>query len=246
MARFAGKRILITGGSSGIGFAGATRVVAEGGKVAVTGLRRDRVDQARRELPTESLVLANNAADPAAATTLAEAISGWGKLDGLWLNAGYADLNQVEQLDPAAFDRMMHANVRGPMLQLAALSGLLNDGASIVATSSIASYDGNAVTTLYGATKGALLPMVRGWATAFASRNIRANALVPGPIESNLRNFLPKADQLAFEASVVDDVLLGRLGTADEAAAVALFLLSDDSSYVTGSEYMVDGGFTLR
>jgi len=243
--KFSGKRILITGGTSGLGLAGAKRVIAEGGTVVVTGLNDEHIGQAHQELPEGAIILKNNAAEPAAAVALAKAIEKHGAaLDGVWLNAGYARLNSIEAIDIKSFDDMMHVNVLGPMLQLASLKKFLRKGASIVVTSSIAAYDGNQATPLYGATKGAILSLVRSWASELAADSIRVNALVPGPIQTGLRDFLPESTRKDFEKSVVNDVPLGRVGSPEEAAAVALFLLSDEASYVTGSQYMVDGGFT--
>lgn len=245
MTRFIDKRILITGGTSGMGLAGAQRIRAEQGSVAVTGMDGGRIAAAAAQLGGDTLALANDAADPEAALDLAATIKPWGRLDGLWLNAGYADTDTVEGVEARFFDAMMNANVRGPVLQLAALAANLNDGASIVVTSSSSPYEGLASTATYAATKGALVALMRSWATALAPRGIRVNALIPGPIESRLRDFLPDEDRRAFEANAVRQVPMGRIGTADEAAAVALFLLSDDASYVTGSQYVVDGGMMM-
>ncbi|NYD91542.1 SDR family oxidoreductase [Sphingomonas melonis] len=246
MARFENKRVLITGGTSGLGLAGATRIVAEGGTVIVTGLDPSRIRAARDVLGVKGSVLANDAADPAAASALAAVARSAGGLDGLWLNAGYAALGTPEEVTADAFDRMMAANVRGPMLQLAALSPYLREAASVVVTSSSSTYEGAAVTSLYAATKGALVAMARSWATALAPRGIRVNVLVPGPIDTGFRNFLPAEAKQGFEEFVVAQVPLGRVGTPDEAAAVALFLLSDDASYVTGGQYAVDGGLVMH
>lgn len=247
MARFSGKRILITGGSSGMGRAGARRVVAEGGMVAVTGQTPEHLDAVRRELPRTSIVLRNDSGDPAAIAALVKsARSMGGGLDGLWLNAAFATIGPLEDVTADRFDRMMAVNVRGPMLQLAALSPLLNPGASVVVTASSSAYEGAEATSLYGATKGAAIAMTRSWARQLASRLIRVNSLVPGPIDTNFRRFLPEDTRRQFETAVVAMVPLKRMGTADEAAAVALFLLSDDSSYVTGSQFAVDGGMLMR
>ncbi|PVE59473.1 oxidoreductase [Arthrobacter sp. TPD3018] len=245
MARFDNKRVLITGGTSGMGLAGATRIVREGGSVIVTGLDPDRIDTSRSALGDRGRVLANDAADPSSVAMLVEVAKDAGGLDGLWLNAGYAALGAPEEVDADAFDRMMAANVRGPMLQLAALSEHLTRGASVVVTSSSSTYEGAAATGLYAATKGALIAMARSWATALAPRGIRVNVVVPGPIDTNFRHFLPDDAKRGFEDFVVGQVPLGRAGTADEAAAVALFLLSDEASYVTGSQYAVDGGLIM-
>lgn len=240
--RFSGKNIVITGGTSGMGLAGALRVVAEGGRVALTGLNPARLAAAAELLPAGSLILENDAASEADAEALGAALESWGHIDGLWLNAGYAEVGTLESVNAASFNQMMNANVRGPMLQLARLSLMLNADASIVVTSSSSTYEGAATTSLYAATKGAIVAMARSWAAEMAERGIRVNVLIPGPIETNFRHFMPEASRRQFEDFVVGQVPLKRAGTADEAAAVALFLLSDDASYVTGSQYAVDGG----
>lgn len=242
MGRFQGKRILITGGTNGIGLAGAQRIVKEGGQVAITGLNGERLTRVRSMLPESSLVLKSDAASEEDINNLQTAISSWGSLDGLWLNASFAEVGSPESVTAGAFNRMMNANVRGPMLQLAALSNLLNAGSSVLVTSSSSVYEGAAMTSLYAATKGAVVAMVKSWASALAERGIRANTLVPGPIETNFRHFMPEESRQQFEDFVVSNVPLGRAGTAEEASAVALFLLSDDASFVTGSQYAVDGG----
>ncbi|MEW6485602.1 SDR family oxidoreductase [Tatumella ptyseos] len=242
MRRFEGKRILITGGTNGMGLAGALRIVKEGGQVAITGLHQQRLQQAKKILPDTSLILKNDAGCEADSSALRDSILQWGMLDGLWLNAGFAEIGSPESVTAETFNRMMNTNVRGPMLQLSALSGSLNAHSSVLVTSSSSVYEGAAMTSLYAATKGAVIAMVKSWASALAERQIRANTLVPGPIETNFRHFLPEESRQNFESSVVSQVPLGRIGTAEEAAAVALFLLSDDSSFVTGSQYAVDGG----
>jgi NAD(P)-dependent dehydrogenase (short-subunit alcohol dehydrogenase family) len=228
--RFTGKRILITGGTAGIGLAGARRIIAEGGQVTVTG-------RSPRGLP---FAVSDDAGTAATGTGLP------GPWDGLWLNAATATAGPPEAVDADTFDRVMAVNVRGPMLQLARLSAALRPGASVVITASSSAYEGAAATALYAASKGALIAMARSWATALAPRGIRVNTLVPGPIGTGFRGFLPAADRERFEQSVLADVPLARMGRDDEAAAVALFLLSDDASYVTGSQYAVDGGLVRR
>jgi len=246
MARFTGKRILITGGTGGIGLAGAKRIADEDGQVILTGTNPQRLAHAQEILPNAQ-VLANDAADPGAADALARSIvDSGGGLDGLWLNAGYAALAGVDEVDAEFFDRMMRVNVRGPVLQLARLCGHLNDQASVVVTSSTSTYEGAGMASVYAATKGALIAMARGWATALADRGIRVNVLVPGAISTGFRDFMDDETRKQFEHGVVSRVPLGRVGTADEAAAVAVFLLSDDASYVTASQYVVDGGLTMR
>ncbi|MEJ6401468.1 SDR family oxidoreductase [Yoonia sp. 2307UL14-13] len=249
MTRFEGKRILITGGTSGIGFATAKRIVAEGGEVAVTGVTQDHLDEAGRDLPSGSLVLRNDAADPQAAKDLAEKIKEqMGQIDGAYLNAGFGTNMATEDVDAEGFDAMMDVNVRGVALQMAALKPLIADGGAVLVTSSVAPYLGGAKGAIYAATKASCLAMARSWAKDLASRNIRVNAVAPGPIETNFFEALGEGGEEAEEMKkqIAQAVPLGRMGKPEEVAAVTCFLLSDDAAYVSGSEYMVDGGMTLR
>ena len=141
MGRFSGKRILITGGTSGMGLAGAKRIADEGGQVAVTGFSREHLEEAAHILPSNAWVFKNDASDPAATVQLADVVKEMGGLDGLWLNAGYAQVGAIEDTEAAFFDRMMNANARGPLLQIAKLKDLLSPHASVVLTSSTSAYE---------------------------------------------------------------------------------------------------------
>lgn len=237
--RFQGKRILITGGTSGIGLAGARRILAEGGHVIITGRDESKQQTLKQELPSAQ-VLINDAADPDAARQLASHITS--PLDGIWFNAGYARIGALTDTTPDLFDQMMAVNVRASFLQLSLLRHHLHAGSSIVLTSSSSVYEGNAATSVYAATKAALVAAARSWADELAPEGIRINTLIPGAIATDFRNFLPEQTRTEFEDSVVHDTPMRRIGTADEAAAVALFLLSDDASYMTGTQVFVDGG----
>lgn len=244
MARFTDKTVLITGGTRGIGLAGARRVVEEGGRVIVTGL--NHLEAARQVLGRSATVLRCDGNAPQSAESLFESLSDIGHLDGLWLNAGFAQVGPLEALTAQSFDAIMAVNVRAPALQMARLSPLLRAGASVVVTSSSSAYEAAPLVSAYAASKGAMVSMARCWAAALAARGIRVNTLIPGPIETAFRDFMGPEGKRAFERMVVDKVPLGRPGTSEEAAAVALFLLSDDSGYVTGSQYPVDGGLLMR
>lgn len=246
MGRFSGKRVLITGGTSGIGLAGAKRIAQEGGEVIVTGLSKVHLDEANHNLPFGSLILQNDASNPASVHELVDKIKQVGRLDGVWFNAGYAAIAPIQETNAEFFDYMMAANVRGPALQITQLSKLLSRGASIVLTSSTSAYESAPMVSIYAATKGAIISMARCWAAALAGVEVRVNVLIPGPINTNFRNFMTDDLKQEFERKVISQVPLGRIGSADEAAAVALFLLSDESSYVTGSQFTVDGGLTMR
>lgn len=170
MARFSAKRVLITGATSGIGLAGAQRIDREGGWVIATGRDPRRLALLRRQLSDRARVIDNDASDPLTGAALAKEIHASGGLDGLWLNAGYAAVGELSQIDAAAFDHMMATNVRGPVLQMAALAGKLNPGASVVVTASTSAYEGAAAASLYSATKGALISLTRCWASALGEK----------------------------------------------------------------------------
>lgn len=245
MKRFENKTILITGASSGIGLAGAKRLVAEGAKVIITGRTPSRLQAAAEELGANAVAVLDDASDGKTLERLLPVVERIGKLDGLWLNAAYAAGAPLEATGKSMIEQMFQVNVVAPMLQMGALSPHLNDGASVVVTSSSAVYEGQPNVALYAATKAAVLAAARSWAAELAPRGIRVNSLVPGPITSNLRSVLPDEMRAQFEEQLAEVVLLKRVGEAREAAAVALFLLSDDASYVTGSAYAVDGGLLM-
>ena len=245
MQRFENKTILITGGSSGIGLAGAQRLVEEGARVIITGRTEERLQAAAAELGDNAIAVLDNVSDGKTLERLIPVVEKVGSLDGLWLNAAYAVGAPLEETDKATIEDMFQVNVVAPMLQMGALSPFLNTGASVLVTSSSAVYEGQPRVALYSASKAAILAAARSWASELAPRNIRVNTLVPGPITSNLRSVLPDELRSQFEEKLADVVLLKRVGDAKEAAAVALFLLSDDASYVTGSSYVVDGGLLM-
>ena len=249
MTDFSDKRFLITGGTSGFGLEAAKIISAQGGHVAVTGMSEDHLQDARQALPDSALVLKNDASDPAAAKELAKAVRDkFEKLDGVWLNAGYGKFGPNDENDAEFFDRMMNTNVRGPVLQMAELIGDIADGGAVLLTSSVAPYLGQAQGAVYAATKAACLALARSWSSALADRKIRVNSVAPGPIDTNFMEGMGLSDEEKdqFMEQIQDQVPLGRFGESREVAEVALFLLSDRASYVTGSEYFVDGGMTKR
>lgn len=245
-SRFSHKTLLITGTSSDIGRAGARRLIQEGARLIITGRTASRLEATAAELGPNATAVLDDVSDGRSVERLLPLVERLGPLDGLWLNAAVAAGAPLESTDRKMIGEMLEINVVAPMLQMAALAPHLRPGASVLVTSSSAVYEGQPNVALYAASKAALLAAARSWAAELAPRRIRVNALVPGPITSNLRSVLPDELRSQFEEQLAEIVPLKRVGAAEEAAAVALFLLSDDASYVTGSAYGVDGGLLKR
>jgi NAD(P)-dependent dehydrogenase (short-subunit alcohol dehydrogenase family) len=244
MSRFTNKALVITGGSGGIGLFAAKRIAAEGGKVLVTGTNAEKL-AAARAIHSSIHTLENNAADLKAADALAvEAKRLFGEIDGAFLNAGVGGGALLGSITPEAFHQLMDLNVGGPLFAAQALLPLLRPGSSILITASVAKDKGLAGAAVYSATKGAVRSMARALARELVSRPIRVNTISPGPIESGFfeRMGRPREQLELIEKRIKASNPMGRMGTVEEAAAVAVFLLSSEASYVTGSDYAVDGG----
>jgi len=245
MKRFEGKTALVTGGTSGIGLATAKRLIEEGAKVIVTGSRDKSLDEARRALGNGVVAIRNDAGNPQSATDLAREVSKVApKLDAVFFNAGFGRFQPLEAVNAEEFDAHYAVNVRGPLLQAKALAPLLNEGSAIVLNTSVVHGKGFPNMAIYASTKGAVRTLTRVLARELAPRNIRVNAVSPGPIETNFFERTGMSEQAIseFGKTVAASVPLQRFGKPEEVAAVATFLLSSDASYVTGAEYSVDGG----
>ncbi|MCG5052477.1 MAG: SDR family oxidoreductase [Myxococcales bacterium] len=242
---FENKVVLITGGTTGIGFASAKRFAEAGARVIVTGRNPATVEAARQELAGVAEVIPSDAGNEADVRALfAEVQRRHGHIDVLFLNAGIAEFAPLGVAPLAQLDRLWNVNVRGTWLALSESLPLLAEGASVVITTSVVNHKGMPGTSAYAATKAALREIVRVAASELAPRRIRVNALSPGPIETPIYGKLGLSQQAteAFASSVVAQVPLARFGHVDEVARAALFLASEDATYVTGIELDVDGG----
>lgn len=245
MNRLQGKRALITGGTTGIGLETARQFVSEGARVAITGRNPATLDAAQRELGDEVLVISSDAGDPAEQKAVADSVrAAFGTLDVLFVNAGVVELKPVGQWTEAAFDRSFATNVKGPYFLIQELLGIFGNPASIIFNASVNAHIGMANTSVYGATKAALLSLSRTLSGELISRGIRVNAVSPGPISTPLygKLGLAEAELKAVAASIQSQVPAGRFGSASEVASAVVFLASDESAYMVGSEMMIDGG----
>lgn len=242
------KTILITGGTTGIGLATAKLLSAEGAKVIVTGRNPATLAAAQKELPAGTVFLKSDSGSLADAQALgSEVAKHTQRLDGAFLNAGVGQFGPIEAMTPQHYDDMFAINVRGPFFQLQSLLGLLANPSAVVLNASILAELGVPATSLYSATKAAVVSLGKSLAVELAPRGIRVNTLSPGPIKTPIYTKLgfDAATQQGFEESMAAQSLLKRFGTPEEVAPLARFLLSDDSRYIVGDNLTVDGGVRL-
>jgi NAD(P)-dependent dehydrogenase (short-subunit alcohol dehydrogenase family) len=239
------QTILITGGTTGIGLATAKLLQAQGARVIVTGRNPETLAAAHTALGTGAVVLASDSASLTDAQGLGAAVQKHAaKLDGVFLNAGIGQFGPIEAMTPKHFDDMFNVNVRGVYFQLQSLLPVLASPSSVVLNASVVAQLGFPTTSIYSATKAAVVSLGKSLAVELAPRGIRINTISPGPITTPIYSKLgfPAEAQKGFEDSMAAQSLLKRFGTADEVAKLVRFLLSSDSSYIVGDEILIDGG----
>jgi NAD(P)-dependent dehydrogenase (short-subunit alcohol dehydrogenase family) len=237
--KLAGKVAVVTGGNSGMGLATAQRFVAEGAHVFITGRRQAELDQAVKQIGRNVTGVQGDVSKLADIDRLYATVKKEkGRIDVLYANAGIGEWVGVNDITEDHYNRIMDVNVKGTLFTVQKALPLLRDGASVIMTGSVAGSKGLANFGVYNASKAAVRSFARTLTAELKGRKIRINVLSPGPIDTPILGPLPKETI----AEIVAGVPLGRIGEADEIAKAAVFLASDDSSYVTGIELFVDGG----
>lgn len=245
--KLTGKVAVITGGNSGIGLATAKRFAEEGAHVIITGRNRETLDAAVQDIGPGAVGVRSDTSNLGDIDDLFRQVNALhGHIDILFANAGVGTFVPIEATDEATFDTMMNINVKGLYFTVQKALPLFRDGGTIVLNSSVASQMGFATTSVYSATKAAVRSLARTLSTELLERNIRVNAVAPGPIETPLFNRLglPNDAVGPTKEGFTNHVPMKRMGQVNEIANVALFLASDDSSYVLGEELVVGGGMT--
>lgn len=245
MGQLENKTAVVTGANSGIGLATARRFAAEGAHVFITGRRQEALDAAAADIGANVTAVRGDVANLADLDRLYASIAEQGRrIDVLFANAGGGEFATLEQVTEEHFNAAFDTNVRGTLFTVQKALPLLEDGASVILTGSTAATAGGEAFGVYAASKAAIRSFSRTWANELRGRGIRVNTLVPGPIDTpGIAGLAPDEEQAKLvQKALAQQVPLGRMGHPAEAAAAALFLASDESSFVTGSELFVDGG----
>jgi NAD(P)-dependent dehydrogenase (short-subunit alcohol dehydrogenase family) len=246
MGKLEGKIALITGGSSGIGLSTARRFVGEGAYVFITGRRETELAAAVGAIGNNISALKGDVSNlDDLDRIVAQIHQAKGKLDIVFANAGIAKYAALGEITEELYDSIFNINVKGMLFAVQKALPLMPDGSAIIVTSSIVGSKGLSANSVYAATKAVARSFARTWTTDLKPRRIRVNAISPGSIDTPGLNGLLASGPAGEQRRKMIETLtpLGRFGTADEIAAAAVFLASDDASYITGIELFVDGGF---
>jgi NAD(P)-dependent dehydrogenase (short-subunit alcohol dehydrogenase family) len=247
MNRFDQKTILVTGGSSGIGLAAAQAYIHEGGRVVITGRDVTALEQAKATLGANAIAMRNEVGTVASARELGKALASQGiKLDAVFLNAGVAKFAPLAEVDEALWDLTFNTNVKGLYFQIQALAPLLNPGAAIVINGSINAHIGMPSSSVYAASKAAVISLANTLSAELLPAGARVNVLSPGPVQTPIYGKLG-LDQAALEATAAQiqaQIPLGRFGQPSEIAATVLHLSAPESAFIVGTEIIADGGMS--
>ncbi|QBX36265.1 SDR family oxidoreductase [Paracoccus liaowanqingii] len=244
MGRLEGKIAVITGANSGIGLAAAKRFAAEGAHVYITGRRREELEQATAELGPDVTAVQGDVTKAADLDHLFETVrTRHGRIDILFANAGTGALEPLGRITEAGFDQTFGLNVRGTVFTVQKALPLMQEGGSIILTGSTTGVMGTPAFSIYSATKAAVRNLARSWALDLKGTGIRVNVLSPGATRTpGLQNVADAAGAGTMYEALLAQTPAGRIAEPEDVAAVALFLASDDSRVMTGSEIFADGG----
>lgn len=246
MERLNKKTAVITGGTTGIGFATAKLFVQEGARVIITGRNEARLNDAVEQLGANVIAVKADVRSLSDLDALAARVrEEFGKLDILFANAGIGYFSPLEQVDEQFYDNQFDINVKGVFFTVQKLTGLLNAGASVILNASAVNAKGVATGSIYFATKAAVRSLARSLAAELGSRQIRVNALSPGIVRTEFQGKmdLPTEAVEGFIDAVKQATPLQREGKVEEIAKAAVFLASNESSYMTAADLVVDGGY---
>jgi NAD(P)-dependent dehydrogenase (short-subunit alcohol dehydrogenase family) len=241
MSRLDDKVALVIGGASGIGLAIAQRFAAEGAEVYFTGRRQADLDAAHVRVGHRSHAVSADAGRLDDVKAVVNQVgSHSGRIDVLVVNAGFTERSSIETITEDHFDRLVGVNLRALLFAVQSALPLMSGGATVVLVGSIAANVGTEGFSVYGAAKAGVRALARTWTTELAPRGIRVNVVSPGPTDTAMFESVPEA----VRSELASTIPIGRLGRPEEIAAAALFLASDESSFVAGVELCVDGGLS--
>lgn len=247
MNRFNGKTVLVTGGNSGIGLAAAKAYAAEGARVVITGRDTATLEKAAAEITTDVTALRSDAASLHDAKRLAEVLSQKGiRLDAVFINAGIAKFAPFADVDEALWDQIFDINTKGAYFQIQALLPILNKGAAIVINGSINAHIGMPASSVYAASKAALISLAKTLSAELLPQGVRVNVVSPGPISTPIYGKLG-LDEASLDATakqIQAQIPLGRFGTPEELATTVLHMTAPESAFIVGTEVIVDGGMS--
>lgn len=246
MSDLKNKVAVITGGTTGIGFASAQALINAGAKVAITGRKQKDVDDAAEKLQATGIV-ADQSSLKSIENLATEIQEKLGPIDILFLNAGLTTFSSVETASEEHYDSMMNTNVKGTFFTVQKLLPLIKDNGSIIFMASVNASLGAPGSSIYSASKAAIISISRVLAKELSPRRIRVNAISPGPVDTPLYGKLGLSEEQlkGFGNILSNRVLLGRFGQATEIANVVKFLASDEASFINGTEITIDGGLTV-
>ena len=248
MKRFQNKTVVITGGTSGMGFATAQQFLREGAKVIITGRNQQNLDAALEKLGPSARGLVSNSGSMADLLQLAKRIRELSeRVDVLYVNAGYGKFAPIETVDEAQFDELFNLLAKGTFFTVQQLLPLMKEGSAIVLNTSVVTEYGSAGFSVYPAAKSAVKSLIRSFAAEFITKGIRVNGVSPGYVATNIFNNTGlTGEQIESTVNSITPTLpMKRFGTADEVAAAVLFLASEEASYIHGAELAVDGGLSV-